>query len=58
MSITGMAGMAELAGEAAKVEELQDALKHELIDLLEKSKNSHSPPRYKPNMMNRQAYFG
>jgi methyl-accepting chemotaxis protein len=33
MSITGMA---ELAGEAAKVEELQDALKHELIDLLEK----------------------
>jgi methyl-accepting chemotaxis protein len=32
MSITGMA---ELAEEAVKVEELQDALKHELIDLLD-----------------------
>ena len=35
MSITGTASMAELANEASKVEELQDALKHELIDLLD-----------------------
>jgi methyl-accepting chemotaxis protein len=35
MSITGTAGITELADEAVKVEKLQDALKHELIDLLD-----------------------
>ena len=34
MSISVIEDMAELADEAVKVEELQNALKHELIDLL------------------------
>lgn len=35
MSITGTASMAELASEATKVEDLQDALNYELINLLD-----------------------